>query len=264
MIGTEEKIIHEYIDNKKTLLTLQKEFHADRITLEKILFSHGIKLRSRAKDMVGKKYNMLTVIERLPNQGTTAMYLCKCDCGNTRICRGVNLRTGRVKDCGCVSQKIRAKHIREHSSLRKHGDSKSSLYAVWCSMKARCYRPTDKGFAGYGKRGITVCDNWKNSYSSFRKWALENGYKKGLSIERIDVNGNYCPENCKWIPLKDQSLNKRNTRKIYYKGIGKTASEWSLIFPLSKHGIYNYAKDNNWQLEPYLKYKNINTEEYNV
>lgn len=261
---TDEIIIHEYVDNKKTLITLQKELHTDRPYLEKILFSHGIKLRDRAQDMVGKKFNMLTVIERLPNQGKSTMYLCKCDCGNTRICRGVNLRIERVKDCGCVSQKIRAKHISEHTPMRTHGESKTSLYSIWSCMKSRCFRSKDSNFFRYGGRGITVCKEWSESYECFRDWAMTHGYKKGLTIERINVNGNYCPENCTWITPTEQGYNKRNTRKIYFKGIGKTASEWSLIFSLSKYAIYSYAKDNNWQLEPYLKYKNINVEEYNV
>ena len=215
---------------------------------------------SRAKDMIGKKFNMLTVVDRLENQKQRAMYLCICDCGKTRNVLGQNLRSGRVKDCGCVSQKIRSQHISEHN--KTHGHSKSKLYKCWSDMKSRCFNTHNKEYKNYGLRGIKVCDKWRDSFECFEQWAISNGYKENLTIDRTDVNKDYEPSNCRWITMTEQCYNKRNTRKIYLNKIGKTASEWSKIFPLTSPGIYGYAKTHNWQLKPYLEAKNIKLEEY--
>ena len=165
--------------------------------------------------MIGKKFNMLTVIKRLTNQGKYARYFCLCDCGKTRVVLGQNLRSGRVKDCGCVSQVIRNKHISENTAARTHGSSKTRLYHIWGGMKDRCSRKNNKNYRLYGGRGIKVCDVWNNDFLAFRNWALDKGYKDNLSIDRIDPNGNYEPNNCRWITLTEQTYNKRNSRKIF-------------------------------------------------
>jgi len=137
------------------------------------------------------------------------------------------------------------------------------LYNIWCGMKDRCYRAKNRSFKDYGERGISVCDEWKNDFPTFKKWALENGYKNNLSIERIDVNGNYEPKNCCWITLIEQGYNKRNSRKIYYKGVGKITIKWGEILNYPPDLIYDYTYEHSkdWQLDAFLKYKNITVPE---
>lgn len=121
---------------------------------------------------------------------------------------------------------------REH-----HGGNNSRLYMAWCNMKGRCYRPSMKGYHNYGGRGIEVCDEWRDSFIAFRKWALENGYKEDakrgeLTLDRIDVNGDYCPENCRWISNKEQQNNRQYNRLITYNGETKTLAQWSEQFDM--------------------------------
>lgn len=261
MLVTDEIIIDEYVNKEKTLLQIQSELHTNRPYLEKVLFAHGIKLRPRVTIKIGDKFNNLTVIERLENQKQHPMFLCRCDCGKTRKVLGQNLKSGRVKDCGCISQKLRSLHISQHSSLKTHGLSKTRMYTIWSGMKDRCSRKNNKNYSLYGGRGIKVCDEWSNDFLAFRNWALDNGYKDNLSIDRIDPNGNYEPDNCRWITLTEQTYNKRNSRKIFHKGIGKTAREWSNILNCSPYALYEYAKEHDWQLEPFLNFKNLSLPE---
>lgn len=279
-----ENIINAYTKDNKTITDIAKEFHLGTKTIRKILKDNNVQIKrnyykyldlenlkdyivnfdektTRAKkDMIGKRFGKLTVILRLKNLGTQTVYFCKCDCGNTRVVRAWCLRAGQVSDCGCVSKKIKAQHTKELKTT--HGHSRTKLYSVWSSMKGRCFCKTDKHYNNYGGRGITVCDEWKNSFETFEKWASSSGYKEGLTIERINVNGNYEPSNCTWITRHEQCFNKTNSRKIYLQNIGKTAGEWSEIFHLKECNIYAYAKTHNWQLMPYLKLYNIKIEDY--
>lgn len=249
MLVTDEIIIDEYVNKGKTLLQIQSELHTNRPYLEKVLFAHGIKLRSRVTIKIGDKFNNLTVVERLENQKQHPMFLCRCDCGKTRKVLGQNLKSGRAKDCGCISQKLRNLHISQHSSLKTHGFSKTRLYNIWLGMRDRCSRVKNQDYYLYGGRGIKVYDEWNNDFLTFRNWALSNGYENNLSIDRIDPNGNYEPNNCRWITLTEQAYNKRNTRKIYYKDNWKTASEWGKIFNKPSYVVYNFAKRHEWRID---------------
>lgn len=251
MLLTSEQIIELYINQNKSLRAICREFHCDNNRIKRILKESGFNIKSNKEyfDITGKKFNMLTVIKRDSIRNNSVMYLCNCECGNTRIVKAEHLRSGRVKDCGCVSQKIRAMHISQH--VRTHGGSKTRLYTCWSDMKSRCYRQKDKNFCNYGARGIKVCDEWLHSFVNFRDWALSNGYTNELTIDRINVNGNYCPENCRWADIKTQSRNKRNTRFCYYGNIGKTAIEWQEISGLNQFLIYKFSAKHNWHFEEY-------------
>ena len=121
----------------------------------------------------------------------------------------------------------------------KHGMCYTKLYGCWDSMKSRCYRSSAGNYRNYGGRGITVCDEWRNSFEAFRDWAFANGYVEGLSLDRIDCNGNYEPSNCRWVTMKEQENNKRNNRLIEFKGCVMTMSEWCDLLEIPPHVMHN-------------------------
>lgn len=158
-----------------------------------------------AIDWKGKRIGRLLVLERLENiPKKHARWLCQCDCGKQVIEISSVLRSGDAKSCGCL---LRDKHL-------THGKTGNRLYAVWNSMKQRCFNSRSKEYRFYGARGINMCDSWHYDFEAFEKWALENGYQpeaeRGTTtIDRIDVNGNYEPSNCRWITISEQQHNKR-------------------------------------------------------
>ena len=188
---------------------------------------------SRLNDLTGKRFGRLTVIERaenLPNR-TNAMWHCVCDCGTEKNCRGAHLTREKILSCGCQGREnsIKAK--------LKHGDTQgehSRLYGVWCNMKNRCYNKNVRSYENYGARGITVCDEWQNSFENFKAWAIENGYdyekpSKYQQIERINNDGDYEPDNCTFATAKQQANNKRRRKEMsinQYTIDGKYITTW--------------------------------------
>lgn len=170
-------------------------------------------------DLTGQKFGNLTVIEYLGRKNHSSFWRCKCDCGKVVDCYYGNLKRGTTTSCGC----LRSHYFKKRSYY--HGESTTALYKDWTSMKNRCYNPNAQQYHNYGGRGIKVCDEWK-SYLPFKKWAIENGYSKGLSIDRIDVNGDYSPDNCRWATMREQANNTRRNVFIDYDGQRKTAAEW--------------------------------------
>lgn len=143
-------------------------------------------------------------------------WLCKCECGNETIVYGSHLRNGDTLSCGCIMK----------NTKRTHSQSNTRLYRIWLHVKNRCNNPNFDHYKCYGGRGITYCKEW-NNFEPFMEWALSNGYKDNLTIDRIDVNGNYCPENCRWITGKEQHKNTRKTIIIEHNGIEDTLLGWS-------------------------------------
>lgn len=178
--------------------------------------------------VAGDKFGEWTVIGDKIRRNNHDYHLCRCSCGKEKYIVHYALVSGKSRSCGCVRNKAVSKRFTKHSG------NNTRLYHVWSSMKERCYTPTHKSYKSYGGRGISVCDEWKNDFECFKKWAYENGYDETAkygecSIDRIDVNGNYCPENCRWVDYKSQCNNRRSNVHITYKGEIHNITEWSEI-----------------------------------
>lgn len=189
-------------------------------------------------DVSGQRFGRLIAIKRNGTRYGRGAWLCKCDCGNEKTIALQHLKNG-TKSCGCLNKEIasergRKSNIGERS--RKHGDFGTKLYGVWAGMKRRCYNPNTKYYADYGGRGISVCDEWL-MYEPFKEWALSAGYEEGLSIERLNVDGDYTPENCKWIPLSEQNANKRISIRLEYRGRTYSIKELSKLTGLKERTI---------------------------
>lgn len=212
-------------------------------------------LRKDAKSMIGEKFGRLTVVEFAGHKNGRVIWRCECECGNTIICNGSNLRSGQ-QSCGC-GKKGRVSYI-------KHGLRHSRLYNIWCDIKKRCYNPHCIGYKNYGGRGIKMCDEWYNSPSSFSKWAIDNGYSDDLTIERKDYNGNYEPGNCTWIPRKKQALNQSRNIVFYNNSERYTLSMIAKIHHIQYDSLYyqyRKTKDINYCLAQHgiiTQYEQVN------
>lgn len=191
---------------------------------------------AKAINIAGQRFGRLTVIERVESPRAQAQWRCVCDCGKETVVRSQDLRNGHTKSCGCYGLEVSVSHT---PSFSTHKESRSRLYRVWIGMKGRCNNCKNKAYSYYGGRGIKVCQDWDESYALFRDWALANGYQENLTIDRIDVNGNYCPENCRWVSMKVQMNNTRANRRITLNGETKTMAEWSDSTGLSYETIRN-------------------------
>lgn len=169
------------------------------------LLKENYKAGTTKVDMIGQRFGRLTVLEEVDDRTTCGevKYLCQCDCGNTKIVIGTLLRDGRTKSCGCLL----AESTRKRS--RKHGLSDHPLYKIWSGIVQRCYKETDTAYKYYGARGITVCDEWRHNPDAFIQWALKNGWKQGLEIDRIDNYKGYSPDNCRCVTHKENMNNLR-------------------------------------------------------
>lgn len=170
----------------------------------------------RSSELIGRRFGRLIVEKKAESLNHRARFLCVCDCGNTKLVLGQSLLSGHVKSCGCLHVEKSRQRIEEYNlseGREAHGQTKSRLYGIWEGMKTRCLKSTHHSFPNYGGRGIKVCREWENSYTAFRDWSLANGYSDDLSIDRIDVNGDYCPENCRWVSASIQAANKRITSR---------------------------------------------------
>lgn len=159
------------------------------------------------KDLSGQKFGRLTVLS-FAGQGKyhNSLWLCKCECGNTKVISGNSLVQGATKSCGCLDHE---KHITEPNRL-VHGECNTRLYRIWKAMKSRCYNKNTKSYKRwYGSKGVQVCDQWRYNYVAFRNWSILNGYSDDLTIDRIDPCGNYEPSNCRWVTPAVQAANKR-------------------------------------------------------
>lgn len=210
--------------------------------------------------MIGKKFGRLTVLEELKERTKSReiKYKCLCDCGKYTNVRGSLLRNGEIKSCGCLQRETVTK------INTKHGKSHNKLYDTYNNMIQRCNNSNNSQYTNYGGRGIKVCDEWKNNFIAFYSWSMDNGYSDGLTIDRIDNNGNYEPDNCRWVDYKTQNNNERSNVYITYKGMTKTLQQWSEYLNVD-YGTIRTRHKKGWSDEECLfgKKQTFNVNKYN-
>lgn len=171
-------------------------------------------------NMIGFKVGKLTVISESGRISSQVSWLCQCECGNTSIIQGYELRKGNRTSCG--------KCTNIGQKQKKHGMYQTRIYSIWENMKARCNCPSEKHYMNYGGRGIKVCQSW-NEFENFYKWAIQNGYNDNLTIDRIDNDKGYSPDNCRFVSRIVQQNNRRVNKTITYNNETHTIAEWSRI-----------------------------------
>lgn len=180
-------------------------------------------------DFIGQKFNRLTIIgyDGITNDHKM-LAKCKCDCGNIHIATLKDVKNGHIKSCGCLQKEIARNRFLIDNRTNER------LYTIYVNMKARCYNVDSPNYKHYGGRGIIICKEWLNDYTTFKTWSLNNGYNDNLSIDRINVNGNYEPSNCRWTTQLVQGNNKRNTIRLTYNNQTHTITEWADILHINR------------------------------
>lgn len=218
------------------------------------------------QELEGKRFGRLLAIkevEPIINDGHKyRAYLCKCDCGTEKVVKAKQLIRGNTVSCGCYAKEMARKRGAELSLKYQNIPNKcqSRLYTLWRGIKKRCNNENDPNFHNYGGRGITVCDEWRNDFQAFYDWAMESGYKEEIlpngnnkwTIDRIDVNGNYEPSNCRWVDMKVQSNNTRTNHLLEFKGETKNITEWSKEVGLPAYLIVQRINRLGWTVEKAL------------
>ena len=176
----------------------------------------------RSVDLTGQKFGRLTVVRFDHKENGRKYYLCQCDCGNFKIVSNHSLKSGNTKSCGCLHKEILTQRNKDN---RIHHPENERLLRIWRAMLHRCYKETDEHYDYYGGRGIKVCDDWHN-FETFQEWALAKGYADNLTIDRLDGNKDYCPENCSWATMTVQNNHKSDTKWLTYKGKTQSLSDW--------------------------------------
>lgn len=196
-------------------------------------------------DLTGQRFGRLLVIGRAENElGGQPRWICQCDCGAKKTIRGSHLRQGLVKSCGCLN-----KELLQSRNIERGCDGRTStrLYRIWINIKKRCHNNHCPAYLQYGGRGISICGEWE-TFQAFQAWALTSGYTDGLTIDRIDNNKGYDPDNCRWANATIQANNRRSNRMIFYNGEVRTLAEWCKLLCLPYKTVWARLKA-GWDLD---------------
>lgn len=199
-------------------------------------------MRGQKQSKVGMIFGRLTVVEYLGG----SRWRCMCECGNETVVLSGDLTGNKTRSCGCLhAEELRAR-------LTTHGGRKERLYHIWINMKSRCYNSNDKEYKNYGGRGVTICNEWKDDFRTFREWSKANGYREDLTIDRIDVNGNYTPDNCRWVTMVVQANNSRRNVFLTHNGKTQTVAQWAREMGVNHRMLHKRLK-RGWSVEKTLK-----------
>lgn len=195
---------------------------------------------NKGKDLSGMRFGLLMIksIAETRNKRGDVLWICLCDCGKEKLCTTGALWNGMNISCGCMN------------GGKTHGDWNKRIRVIWVNMMARCYKENASNYLNYGGKGIKVCDEW-HDYQVFKEWAFANGYTDDLTIDRIDVTGNYHPHNCRWATPKEQARNKTNNRYLLFNGESKTLAEWSETYGINQ-GRVSRRIMTGWTIEDAL------------
>lgn len=226
------------------------------------------------QDLIGLRVGRITVIDienKEEKRETKIRYKCQCDCGNI-VYRDKYRLIGRhaAQSCGCLQREAASntgkrtiKALIEKAEQTKLSPEIKRLHRIWTQMRQRCENPNNHAYEYYGGRGIKVCNEWQE-VEPFEKWALENGYQKELTIDRIDTNGDYCPENCRWVTMLVQGNNTRKNRRITYKGRTQSLADWCRELDLdyfrtkARLNSCGYTVEQAFEMEKYAAQKQFN------
>jgi hypothetical protein len=198
-------------------------------------------------DLTGQKFNRLTVLAlHHKDMRFRAYWTCQCDCGNVIIVRSDCLRSGNTKGCGCLQPEASRKNLLQYTF--RHGEHGTRLYNIWRGMLYRCRTKNPKSGANYSMRGIRVCEEWKD-FLNFKQWALSHGYDDSLTIDRIDVDGDYEPNNCRWANMLEQQNNRRDTIYVTFAGLNQPLRSWARQIGISPLALYQRIYKAHWPIE---------------
>lgn len=198
------------------------------------------------KKLKGQKFGRLLVIEKTDNRSNGHIkWMCECECGNKLEVSSYHLQNGNVKSCGCLKKETVKK------LATKHGKYNTRLYKILDGMKQRCYNTKNASYQYYGPKGIKVCDEWLEDFMNFYNWAIKNGYRENLTIDRIDSDKDYCPDNCRWVTCKEQMINRKSNHWTTYKESTKTLSQWAEEYNLTVSCL-KWRLKNGWNIDKAL------------
>lgn len=196
----------------------------------------------KISNLTGERFGKLIVVKRAddyvsPSGRRCVRWNCVCDCGKEIVVSASHLKSGDTTSCGCYGKQRRV----EGKLANSHGMSRERIYHLFQNMKYRCNNPKSPNYSAYGGRGIAVCNEWmqKDGFERFYSWAISNGYRDDLSLDRIDVNGDYSPHNCRWADSETQHNNTQNSVKITFNGKTMTAAQWAKEIGVDRHTIYD-------------------------
>ena len=204
-------------------------------------------------DLTGQRFGRLVVLmQSFDKPNERPRWLCQCDCGNQKIVAGSSLRGGLTTSCGC-------KRVERAKALAKahitHGQTKTRMYTIWFDMKCRCHKESAPDFSRYGGRGIKVCEEWLNDFQVFYDWAMANGYRDDLTLDRIDNNKGYSPDNCRWADAETQNNNTRRNFYITYNGETLSLAQCARKYGIKQNTLHSRLTKYGWSVERALNEK---------